>query len=192
MYMNMDSRFNEGLPTVLAFLVVLGIVCFAIWALIFWRTPADQMDQNSTTPTPTIAVSPTPTLEPTATPSVTPEPTGDLPSPTPTVVANETVTPTTAEVREVVVRAFEYAFDPGVIQVNAGETIQIRFENTGTMAHNFTIEDLGIASGNVEPGESTVFQVKIPVNDKSEYSYYCSQSNHRALGMEGRISVVQP
>ncbi|MCA9392482.1 cupredoxin domain-containing protein [candidate division WWE3 bacterium] len=182
----MVSRFNEGLGAVVAFLLVLSVICFAIWALIFWKTPS--ADLSNATPTPTLA----PTLVPTASPTPTVAPTQAPVEPDVSDVPTPTSEPTTAEVREIVVRAFEYAYDPGVIQVNAGETIQIRFENTGTMVHNLVIDDLAISSGNIEPDGSTVFQVKIPVNDKSEYTYYCSQDDHRALGMEGRINVVQP
>ncbi len=120
----------------------------------------------------------------------TPTPTITL-GPTAVVTIGPSLTPTETPVQSFVVRGFEYAYNPAVIRVEAGSTVQIEFRNTGEVAHNLVIDELGVQSGELQPGEVKLVELTIPVNGPSEYTYYCSLGNHRALGMEGRIEVVQ-
>ncbi len=81
----------------------------------------------------------------------------------------------------------EYSYSPASIQVESGETIQIKLTNTGNMVHDFVIDELNVNSGLLSPGEEKT--ITITGSDAGSYSFYCSVGRHRQLGMEGVITV---
>lgn len=146
--------------------------------------------EQTASPKPSLTASPSinPSLTPLVTPSGTITPTAPVtnkPTPTPTP------TPILDKVTEIVVRAYEYTYDPPTIQLKAGSAVRIFFENKGLMAHDFVIDELNVNSGIVPAGETKTIEFDVPVNQASTYEYYCSIDNHRFQGMEGRITVTQ-
>lgn len=81
----------------------------------------------------------------------------------------------------------EYSYSPADIQVESGETIQVKLTNTGNMVHDFVIDELNVNSGLLSPGEEKT--ITITGGDAGSYSFYCSVGRHRQLGMEGTLIV---
>lgn len=80
--------------------------------------------------------------------------------------------------------AVNFAFAPNVLNVKAGDAVQLTFTKvTGT--HTFDIDETDshykISQGSV----ITFIAPKKPGN----YKYYCGVGNHRQMGMEGTIIV---
>jgi nitrosocyanin len=88
---------------------------------------------------------------------------------------------------EVKVNGFEYGYTPETITVNEGDTVRIVFENTGKMIHNFIIDEFDVATKTIPAGETDT--VEFVADTVGTYSFYCSVGNHRALGMEGTLTV---
>jgi plastocyanin len=187
------SKINEILPKLGLLAVVLSIV-FTLWLVFVWREPVSETEQlptptiiqptNTPVPTPTSAQEPDENITPTAAVTV---------SPTPTVMVNvpETLEDELID-RQIVVEAVEYSFKVGGSSgVRAGETVRILFQNNGEKVHNLTIDELGVTTGDIEPGDTISIDIEIPVNDKQQYAFYCSLDNNRDLGMEGRLIVTQ-
>lgn len=82
-----------------------------------------------------------------------------------------------------------FSFSPSLIEVEAGQTIKVKLVNTqGT--HDFVIDDLGVSTKIIATGSEEVVEIVIPADASgSEYVFYCSIGNHRALGMTGVLRV---
>lgn len=105
----------------------------------------------------------------------------------------------------VTVRASEWKFEPSSIQVEQGHEITIVLQNDGRILHNLKLEGLdgeliqSTSSGPQKAGQGELF-VGADSNDSGTlvfrplqpgtYSYYCTIDAHRALGMEGTLTVV--
>lgn len=48
------------------------------------------------------------------------------------------------DVATISVEAFDFGFEPNSISVDAGEEVEIEFENTGDAPHTFTSDELGV------------------------------------------------
>lgn len=109
--------------------------------------------------------------------------------------------------------ANEFNFNPNVITVNAGKTVTITFNNTGTVNHtlNFLkpdaeldhlLEEIEEGAGEhideelltdmhaIEPGHSETVLFTAP-SEPGEYSFICTIPGHAEAGMIGTIKVVQ-
>jgi cytochrome c oxidase subunit 2 len=90
------------------------------------------------------------------------------------------------EVRTIEVEAGMYYFKPSEIKVKKGEKVRIVLKNVEGM-HDFVIDELKVNSGIIQSGQTTEFEF---VTEKTgEFEYYCSVSNHRAMGMKGALVV---
>lgn len=98
------------------------------------------------------------------------------------------VSPTTVrEGREIEVSADEYSFSPGAISVKKGEKIRLTFKNTGKLPHNYTIDELGVATKTIGGGQTET--IEFTAEKSGTFTYYCGVGNHRSLGMEGKLEV---
>jgi uncharacterized cupredoxin-like copper-binding protein len=90
-----------------------------------------------------------------------------------------------ADARSIEVVAGGLRFDPGDIEVDAGEDVAIVLSSTD-MIHDFTIDELGfhVAAGGGEQSEAG-----LTATEPGDYTYYCSVPGHRAAGMEGTLTV---
>ena len=92
------------------------------------------------------------------------------------------------EVRTIEVEAGMYYFKPSEIKVKKGEKVRIVLKNVEGM-HDFVIDELKVNSGIIQSGQTTEFEF---VAEKTgEFEYYCSVSNHRAMGMKGTLVVSE-
>jgi plastocyanin len=77
----------------------------------------------------------------------------------------------------------DYFFQPGQVVGGAGKEITIELTNTGTVEHNFTLDQQNV-SKDVEPGEEGEVTVTVPKS--GTLTFYCKY--HRARGMTGVLS----
>ena len=89
--------------------------------------------------------------------------------------------------REIVVNGDEFSFSPASFTLTAGEKIKLTFNNVGNSSHNFTIEDLGVATKTIGGGKSDT--VEFTVEESGTYVTFCSVGNHQEQGMEGDLVV---
>ena len=103
------------------------------------------------------------------------------------------------------VRAFEWGFEPGAIALRQGEEVRIVLVNDGKILHNLKVEDLAAdvieanSSGPLSGDEGELFVgaaegeegtlVFVPQASGS-FTFYCTISGHRRLGMEGILTVA--
>ena len=90
------------------------------------------------------------------------------------------------EVRQVEVEGFGRDFDPEVIEVEVGETIEFVFTNTGG-THDFVIPQLGVGTEIIGEGETDSFTYTF--EEEGTFDFECSVANHAEEGMVGEIIV---
>ena len=103
-----------------------------------------------------------------------------------------------------------FAFTPAVLEVNAGEVLEIAIQNVEPVLHDFTIDkidadvhvsylggtgehahveaqlDADVHFALTEPGSGVVH---MKILEPGEYTFYCSVPGHREAGMEGTLIV---
>jgi uncharacterized cupredoxin-like copper-binding protein/mono/diheme cytochrome c family protein len=84
------------------------------------------------------------------------------------------------------VSAVDIAFEQKVLSAPADTDTTITVTNNGNSPHDFTIDELGIKTKLLNPGESETVTVNAPAGS---YTYYCSVPGHRQAGMEGTLTV---
>jgi plastocyanin len=95
--------------------------------------------------------------------------------------------PSEAEVKDIIVEGSEFSYNPSSISLKAGEGVRLTFNNVGTVPHNLVIDELGVTTKTIDPGESDT--VEFTATDSGSYTFYCSVDSHRARGMEGELMV---
>ena len=80
-------------------------------------------------------------------------------------------------------------FDPSSLSAKAGQPIELTFENTGQIAHDFTLTEgvdkpVVILEQGGNNGRAT-FTIQKP----GTYRYICSQLGHAAAGMVGTLTI---
>ena len=77
------------------------------------------------------------------------------------------------------------------LTVNVGDTVTIRLINGDPVAHDLTIDEFAVNTGQLvaKDEEGTV---TFTPTEPGEYVYYCSLPGHRDIGMWGTLTVVDP
>lgn len=88
--------------------------------------------------------------------------------------------------QEITIEAGAYYFKPAEIRIKKGSNVRITVKGVDMM-HNFTIDELGIATPNVKAGESTT--IEFTATKAGTFQYYCSMPGHRAKGQVGTLIV---
>jgi plastocyanin len=78
----------------------------------------------------------------------------------------------------------EFYFEPTVLKGTPGQTLSIKLENGGSLAHNFTLEAQSV-NQDVQPGQDAKVSVTFPQSGILEF--FCRF--HRSNGMIGELSV---
>ena len=91
--------------------------------------------------------------------------------------------------KEFTIYGTEYSFSPRNIEVTQGERVRIRFVNTGTIAHTYTVNELGLDTGLLEAGEERTLEFTVPKRTNLTLISYCRVPGHREQGMFGRIII---
>ncbi|HYZ92422.1 MAG TPA: cupredoxin domain-containing protein [Actinomycetota bacterium] len=81
---------------------------------------------------------------------------------------------------DVVIYARDNTFDKTVLEGRAGDAIVVEVKNLGDTNHEFRVEDLGLTTGTIEPGETAHARLRIP---KGVTEFQCSYHG----GMDGVI-----
>jgi len=86
----------------------------------------------------------------------------------------------------------DYRFNDSVpgptIAVEEGDMVRIVFSvPEKDIAHALVIDEFGVSSPTVGPGESTI--IEFVADRTAEFYYYCPLPSHRTLGMEGKLVV---
>ncbi len=87
---------------------------------------------------------------------------------------------------DVTVVMVDIAFEPKEFTIAADTDVVVFLPNEGALEHNFTIDELGIATDTIPGGESTTVTINAPAGT---YEYYCSIPGHREAGMVGTLTV---
>ena len=82
----------------------------------------------------------------------------------------------------------EFAFAPANVEVSAGESVQLIFDNKGTIAHDFAIPELGFAIESTDAGQSGSATLAVPATPGT-YDFICSIPGHKEAGMVGQIVI---
>ena len=89
--------------------------------------------------------------------------------------------------KEVSITATDNKFTPNAFEITSGEKVRITFNNNGLMLHNLTINELGLATTNIAPGDSTTLEFTAPA--AGDYTFICSVIGHEQLGLKGTMTV---
>jgi uncharacterized cupredoxin-like copper-binding protein len=85
--------------------------------------------------------------------------------------------------------AVDYKFNPSDTSVKSGN-VTFNLKNDGQVSHSLEIEDVNgqdqEIEGDVSPGQSGTLKVNLP---PGKYEFYCPVDDHKAMGMEGEITV---
>lgn len=82
--------------------------------------------------------------------------------------------------REVNVKAFQFGYEPNVINVAKGEKIKINIDNTDVL-HGIRIPDLGISGNEV---------LEFTADQAGEFTWYCANACGQGHGtMQGKLIV---
>ncbi|KAA0233646.1 MAG: cupredoxin domain-containing protein [Actinobacteria bacterium] len=79
-----------------------------------------------------------------------------------------------------------FAFDPDVIELTAATEASVEVTNTGSVPHTFTVEELDVDSGTLDPGASTTVSIETP-DEAGDLEFICRF--HQDRGMVGTIAV---
>lgn len=89
-------------------------------------------------------------------------------------------------VRVIEVEGYGRTFEPDVIEIEVGETIEFVFTNTGG-THDFIIPSLDVGTEVISEGETDSFIYTF--EEPGSFEFICSVGNHAAEGMVGEIIV---
>lgn len=81
----------------------------------------------------------------------------------------------------------DFSFSPNEISVNEGDTVRIRFVNSGEMPHDLVINELGVATDVLQGGEEEV--IEFVADRAGTFEFHCSVGQHREFGMFGTLIV---
>ncbi|MGE3796193.1 MAG: PQQ-binding-like beta-propeller repeat protein [Thermomicrobiales bacterium] len=87
---------------------------------------------------------------------------------------------------EVTVEMIDINFVPKEFTIEANTDAVVGLINNGVAIHNFNIDELEIASGDFQSGETGSVTINA---EAGEYTYYCSIPGHREAGMVGVMIV---
>jgi nitrite reductase (NO-forming) len=76
------------------------------------------------------------------------------------------------------------------LKATVGDTVRITVINGDPMMHDLKIDEFGVYTGGLLEDEQTVV-VEFVADKAGTFSYYCSVPGHRAVGMEGKLTVVE-
>lgn len=89
--------------------------------------------------------------------------------------------------REIRITLDEFSFSPDVVEVRAGETVNLVLVNAGALPHDLTIPALGFSLA-VAPGATAAAALTAPT--PGSYPFFCSVPGHRPAGMVGTLVVT--
>jgi len=89
---------------------------------------------------------------------------------------------------DIAVEMREFAFNPGQIEVPAGQKSTLVLKNVGNMDHKLSIPQLRLESPVVGPGQTVRFEVVAPPGN---HKIVCAMPSHDEAGMTGELRSVR-
>ena len=74
------------------------------------------------------------------------------------------------------------------LHVKPGDVVEITLVNGDAVVHNLHIDELGVASGDVQAIDQQV-KIAFKADQEGIFAYYCAVPGHRLAGMEGKLVV---
>lgn len=81
----------------------------------------------------------------------------------------------------------EYEFNPSSLVVTAGREVRLTVHNTGHLPHSFVVQELGIDSGELAPGQRTA--LTFTAREPGSFESMCDVGGHYEAGMKGLLVV---
>lgn len=94
----------------------------------------------------------------------------------------------TAGTQTISVEGGGFYFKPNQIKVKKGDKVTLEFKSVGGQ-HDFVIDELDVKTPLTTNGSTS--KVEFTPETAGTFKFYCSVGNHRAMGMEGTIVVVE-
>ncbi len=116
--------------------------------------------------------------------------------------------------REFSIEMRDIAFEPATLTGQAGEVIEMRFQNVGGILHDFTIDEMdadvmemmggsgaGVDMHMGDDHDATARamhlaldagqegSMRLRVHEPGSYTYYCTVPGHREAGMTGTLTI---
>lgn len=89
-------------------------------------------------------------------------------------------------VKNFTVDASNFKFSPTTMTVKQGDTVRITLKN-GQGSHDLKIDGYNVQTKIITTGQEDIIEF---VADKTgTFTYYCTVGSHRAMGMEGTLTV---
>jgi plastocyanin len=87
------------------------------------------------------------------------------------------------------IAAADFSLDPSKIQIDQPGTYTIQLTNNGKTGHALEVEGQGVEekTDTINPGDTT--QLIVEITKAGTYEFYCPVDGHRALGMEGTLTL---
>lgn len=114
---------------------------------------------------------------------VTPSP---IVQPTQEVIVVSSPTGTQTATKTFTVEAKNYSFTPSTIKVKKGDTVVIILKSIDAI-HDWTLDEFDASTNQIGEGEEE--EIEFVADKKGTFEFYCSVSNHRAMGMKGKFVV---
>lgn len=93
---------------------------------------------------------------------------------------------TMENIQQVTIEGFNFGFTPKTITVKKGQKVQLTFKNTaGT--HSLVIDEFNVKTDIIQTGQTTT--VEFTPDKTGTFTYYCPVDSHKAMGMEGTLTV---
>jgi glucose/arabinose dehydrogenase/plastocyanin len=80
----------------------------------------------------------------------------------------------------------DIAFQPAELTIPANTDVTINLTNQGALPHSFDVDELGVNSGEIGPGQSGTVTINAA---PGTYEYYCAVPGHKEAGMVGTLTV---
>jgi plastocyanin len=87
---------------------------------------------------------------------------------------------------EITVEGGKFYFKPNEIKVKVNQPVKIVFNNVEGF-HDFVLDEFNVKSETIAQGKSTT--VEFTPTKTGTFEYYCSVTNHRQMGMVGKLIV---
>ena len=84
------------------------------------------------------------------------------------------------------IKLTEFAITPATVEVPAGD-VNLRITNSGTLVHNLSFTETGMATRDLQPGETQTLQLKDL--KAGNLAILCTIPGHRDSGMAGMVMV---
>ena len=89
--------------------------------------------------------------------------------------------------RVIEITAEEFGFEPASIEVQRGETVEIRLVNEGALSHNLLLEGAEARTRTLQGGKTG--SVTFTPEETGSVRFHCDVPGHEQAGMHGEMHV---